>query len=418
MSGGERIFRKVALERLSSPEQLDQLMQVTNPRGWLALAAIGALLLAVVVWSFTGSIPTEAVGEGILIRSGGLSDLVVTGQGQVQAVLVSVDDVVERGQVVATLRQDELQRRIDDARARREAAIEEYRALVQFASEQRRLSARNLAQKRANLERSIEVLARDLEIVRERRQAERSLLADGLITKQTLLATEQELNAGEDRLATLRLELAGLELTRLEAEQALDEQIEARQRESDALAREVGDLQAKLEENANVVSIHDGRVLELAVEAGDVVSAGDSILTMEVTSDELMAVLFVPASDGKRVRPGMPARISPSTVKPEEYGYMLGEVSWVAEFPSTFRGMTRLLANEELVQNLMDEGPPIQIDVVLRRDPATPSGYRWSSSQGPELPISSGTLAGGSVIVRRERPINLVIPKIREELGI
>jgi len=418
VSGGERIFRKVALERLSSPEQLDQLMQVTNPRGWLALAAIGALLLAVVVWSFTGSIPTEAVGEGILIRSGGLSDLVVTGQGQVQAVLVSVDDVVERGQVVATLRQDELQRRIDDARARREAAIEEYRALVQFASEQRRLSARNLAQKRANLERSIEVLARDLEIVRERRQAERSLLADGLITKQTLLATEQELNAGEDRLATLRLELAGLELTRLEAEQALDEQIEARQRESDALAREVGDLQAKLEENANVVSIHDGRVLELAVEAGDVVSAGDSILTMEVTSDELMAVLFVPASDGKRVRPGMPARISPSTVKPEEYGYMLGEVSWVAEFPSTFRGMTRLLANEELVQNLMDEGPPIQIDVVLRRDPATPSGYRWSSSQGPELPISSGTLAGGSVIVRRERPINLVIPKIREELGI
>jgi len=289
---------------------------------------------------------------------------------------------------------------------------------VRFASEQRRLSARNLAQKRANLERSIEVLARDLEIVRERRQAERSLLADGLITKQTLLATEQELNAGEDRLATLRLELAGLELTRLEAEQALDEQIEARQRESDALAREVGDLQAKLEENANVVSIHDGRVLELAVEAGDVVSAGDSILTMEVTSDELMAVLFVPASDGKRVRPGMPARISPSTVKPEEYGYMLGEVSWVAEFPSTFRGMTRLLANEELVQNLMDEGPPIQIDVVLRRDPATPSGYRWSSSQGPELPISSGTLAGGSVIVRRERPINLVIPKIREELGI
>ena len=38
------IFRKVALERLSSPEQLDQLMQVTSPKGWLALAGLGALL--------------------------------------------------------------------------------------------------------------------------------------------------------------------------------------------------------------------------------------------------------------------------------------------------------------------------------------------------------------------------------------
>ena len=30
------IFRKAALERLSSPERLDQLMQVTRPRAWLA----------------------------------------------------------------------------------------------------------------------------------------------------------------------------------------------------------------------------------------------------------------------------------------------------------------------------------------------------------------------------------------------
>ena len=34
------IFRKVALERLSSPEQLDQLLQVTDPKGWMALGAL------------------------------------------------------------------------------------------------------------------------------------------------------------------------------------------------------------------------------------------------------------------------------------------------------------------------------------------------------------------------------------------
>jgi HlyD family secretion protein len=66
------IFRKVSLDRLSSPEQLDQLMQVTTTRGWMALAAIGALLVAVVTWAVVGSLPERVVGQGILVRSGGI----------------------------------------------------------------------------------------------------------------------------------------------------------------------------------------------------------------------------------------------------------------------------------------------------------------------------------------------------------
>ena len=157
---------------------------------------------------------------------------------------------------------------------------------------------------------------------------------------------------------------------------------------------------------------------EIPPASGDLVNPGTAILSMEVVSEELMAVLFVPASSGKQVKPGLTARISPSNVKREEYGFILGKVVWSAEFPSTSRGMLRLLANQELVNKLMKEGPPIQIDVALERDPATPTGFKWSSSRGPELEISSGTLAVGSVIVREERPISLVIPKLRKSLGI
>ena len=95
------IFRKVALERLSSPEQLDQMVQVTDPKGWLALAGLGALLLAAVLWGIWGSIPTEAQGSGILLRQGGVSDLVANASGQVQEVLVGVGDTIEKGQPVA-----------------------------------------------------------------------------------------------------------------------------------------------------------------------------------------------------------------------------------------------------------------------------------------------------------------------------
>ena len=415
---GKPIFRKVALERLSSPEQLDQLMQVTNPQGWLALMALMTLVAGGVLWGFFGSIPTEATGEGMLLRRGGVSDLVATGPGQVDDVLVAVGDVIEKGEPVANIRQEGLQRQIEDAEAKRTAVETEYQDLLRYADEQKRLSERNLAQKRANLELSIATLERELELLGERIDAQRTLLEDGLITQQTLLSTEQELNTSRDRLAGLRLELGGLELSRLETEQQLAQQIEARRGELRDLDLQLRELNASFEENVSILSPYTGRVLELMVDRGDVVQAGTSVLTMEVVSEELMAVLYVPASLGKAVQPGMEVRVSPSNVKREEYGYMIGEVVRAAGFPSTSRGMMRLLANEELVAKLMLSGPPIQVDVDLIEDPKTPTGYRWSSSSGPDLEISSGTLTFGSVVVKQDRPISLVIPKVRAAVGI
>jgi len=411
------IFRKVALERLSSPEQLDQLMQVTDPKGWLALGAMGVLLLTSLAWGVFGSIPTEASGEGILLRQGGVSSLVAAENGQVEEILVSVGDVIEKGQVVARIRQEELLRQIKDSRDKLAAARAEYQDLVRYAGEQRRLRDQDLAQQRTNLQRSVQALERQVELTRQRIASERDLLKDGLITKQTLLTSEQSLNTAEDQLASARLDLNGLELKRIEAEQQVDQQIQSREAQIRDLEIELRERQARLGEAARVVSPHAGRVLELLVDRGDVVSPGTPILNLEVVSENLMAVLFVPATAGKRVQPGMAVRIAPSTVKREEFGSILGKVTWAAEYPSTSRGMVRLLGNEALAQKLMAEGPPIQINVSLQRDPSTPSGFRWSSSTGPNLKISSGTLASGDVVVRQEAPINLVIPKLREKLG-
>lgn len=412
------IFRKVALERLSSPEQLDQLLQVTNPRGWLSLAALGALLLTGLAWGVFGSIPTEALGEGILIRRGGVSNLVAAENGQVEEILVQVGDPIRKGQVVARIRQEELLRQIQDTREKLAGIRSELQERQRLGSEQLRLRGRGLEQQRADLQRSIQAYEREVELARERVEAERDLLKDGLVTKQTVVASEQRLNEARDRLAKTRLELNSLELRRLESEQGVDQQLEGRRSEVRDLELELRERQARLEESARVVSPRDGRVLELLVGRGDVVSPGTPILNLEVASEELMAVLFVPAAAGKRVQPGMTARITPSTVKREEYGSIVGRVAWAAEFPSTQRGMTRLLGNEALVQRLMEEGPPIQVNVTLERDPSTPTGYRWTSSGGPGVTISSGTLAAGSVIVRRERPIDLIIPKMRERLGL
>ena len=64
MSLAKKLFRKSALEQLSSPEQLDRLLQVTNPKGWIALLAVWALLVMIIIWSIYYEIPTKEYGQG------------------------------------------------------------------------------------------------------------------------------------------------------------------------------------------------------------------------------------------------------------------------------------------------------------------------------------------------------------------
>jgi hypothetical protein len=61
------IYRKAALERLSSPEELDSLMQVTTPKGWLALLSLGGLMLIALSWGISGRIPTKVLGQGMIL---------------------------------------------------------------------------------------------------------------------------------------------------------------------------------------------------------------------------------------------------------------------------------------------------------------------------------------------------------------
>jgi HlyD family secretion protein len=412
------IFRKVALERLSSPEQLDQLLEVTTPIGWVALAAVGALLAAGMVWGLFGSIPTLAPGEGILLRRGGVMDLVAMAGGQVDDVLVRVGDVIEKGQRVASIRQQGLERQMLDFRAKRAVLDKEYQALAQYAREQLQLKQSELEQQRTNLQRNVASLDGSVKLLADRVAAEQKLLDDGLITKQTLLTSQEALNGARNQLASAHFDLADLQLKRRESEEAFKEQLLARSSQLRDLDSQIHELQAKLKEDVAVVSPYRGRVLELMVNRGDLVTPGAPMLNLEVVSDDLVSVLFVPATMGKRVQLGMLVRVSPSTVNQEEYGYMLGRVSWVAEFPSSVRGMTRLLANEALVNRLMALGPPIQVNVTLVADPLSPTGYKWSSSRGPTVKISSGTLASGSIIVRQDHPLRLLLPTVRERVGL
>ena len=53
------IFREKSMERVSSPEQLNDYIKVTNPGIWLTLAAIIVLLAGFIVWGIVGKLETK-----------------------------------------------------------------------------------------------------------------------------------------------------------------------------------------------------------------------------------------------------------------------------------------------------------------------------------------------------------------------
>lgn len=95
------IFRKVSLDRLSSPEQLDLLMQVTSPRSWLAFLALAMLVATAVYWAIFGQIPLQQMTTAALIPTGGIKNLVVAENGQLYAWHVAAGESVTANQIVA-----------------------------------------------------------------------------------------------------------------------------------------------------------------------------------------------------------------------------------------------------------------------------------------------------------------------------
>ena len=50
------LFRKKSIDRVSSPEQLNDYIRVTTPSVWLVLLAVILLLIGMLIWSIFGKV--------------------------------------------------------------------------------------------------------------------------------------------------------------------------------------------------------------------------------------------------------------------------------------------------------------------------------------------------------------------------
>jgi len=472
------IYREKSLERLSSPEQLDQLMQIIKPKSWLPLLSLGLVASSALLWSIYGSIPVTVEGKGVLVYPRRVMQVESESSGQLISLMVSEGDVVEAGQIIAIVDQTELQKQLQqqqDKLAELESQDEAVESLQgesvsqeQQAIEQQRLflqqrlrelqvltpelqinSGESIQQQRNSLQNQLQNAQRMAPVMAERVDAYTMLFEEGAGSREELLEAEQKFLQNQETIADLEAQIEELDVKAAEAERSHQEnlstmtELRAKLRELDSreanlaqqtlearttrekeiqdVKREIARLEVQLSNNSQIVSQYPGRILELMVSPGQVLQPGSQIanLNIERPSDQLTSITYFPVEEGKKIQAGMSVQVTPQTVKRQRFGGILGSVESVSSFPITREGAAAEIGNSEVVEGLAgQQGSLMQVTSQLEPDANTFSGYRWSSSEGPELELSSGTTTSVRVKVDERAPITFLFPILRSTTGI
>ncbi len=395
------LFRKSAIDKLASPERLDVLMQVTSPQGWIALWTTGVVLAIAVGWSIFGSLPERVPGRGLLIRGESNRSILAGGAGSIRSLSVQEGDVVEVGQVVAEIAGATVSEEVTAAQNRLDTAEREHNRVMSEAARERLTLQGSLA----DIEARLLKLQADLDAQERRLPERKESLAKQIISQNTfdqfmaqLRGLEAQVSAAQQqqRQVNQRLANIGGDVARSQ------ERLESERNSYNIMMAGVGSA-------TTVTSNFSGRIVTLPKRQGDAVRTGETVAIVEESGAALQAAFFVPAQQGPRVKVGMPVQVDLSPiVQREVYGVLLGSVSYIGQFAATPAEVLAVMGEAQAQDYL--QGGFFLVRVSLTPNPQTPSGFAWSSSEGPDQRIDSGISIVADIIVDSKRPICRVLP--------
>ncbi len=114
------IFRKAALDKISSPDQLDEVIVITPPSFWLAMTGIGSILLIALIWSIFGRIPINVSASGFYMTDSGIHVVYADNSGIVEEVFVKDGQTIKKGDLIARFSDSELTEKLSKLKQRRE----------------------------------------------------------------------------------------------------------------------------------------------------------------------------------------------------------------------------------------------------------------------------------------------------------
>ncbi len=379
------LFRKEVLEHISSPEQLDHLIHIVKPRGWIALITFLLIVFFTILWLIFGNVTTTINGQSVLMKTGGILTIASNVGGRISDITVTPGELIAKGQTIARIEQPELRNKLYLMREEAKDKKASYKEQVALYQKQ---------------EHDLQDRVSDLT---ERFNVYSDLMQRGIVTKKDYL----DIKVGLKEAATKLHELKNKRLKTMQKQQEF--------------TRNLNIMTDKLDEYTRVISPYNGRVIDVEVTYDTLVKKGTPLIHIEPsgrTVQNLEAVIFIEATHGKKIKPGMQVNISPYAIKSEEYGSMVGRVTNVSTYPATFQSMMNVLRNDELVKQLLKQGVLVAVKATLVPDKNTYSGYKWTSPGGPPVKIQSGSLGRATIVTKEQKPYTLIVPTTKKITGL
>ncbi len=412
-------FRKSALEKLSTPEKLDQLIKVTGPKAWIALITIALALGVGITWSVFGRVKTKLDVVGVVL-GGDVHEVVSTAQGQLVELKVAIGDKVKKGDIIATIQQPELSQQIEDAKAVLADRKFEMGKLLSYGNQGNHLQGEYISQTRVSIQGEIESEKKKLAFLNNQLESENGLLAKGLIVKSQVANTRQQIEASKNTIERLKGQMVQTSSQQHTLGYDLQQKVTLQNQRIAEAERTLQFLTEKYDTQKNIRSPYEGEVVEVLTDRGVVVGLGSPLFKVKNEGSPntklagLKGVLYIPSKDGKKIKKGMEALVAPSTVQPQEYGFIKSKVTYVSDFPITEKGMLTSVKNDQLAKGLLASGPLFEVHVDFEKDPASYSGFKWTSAKGPDVTIKEGTSCMGKVTIQEERPATIVVPAFKK----
>ena len=292
------IFRKSSLESISSPEQLNDYIKVTNPGVIAILAGLVAIILSVGAFAIFGTISDTVQVKGIVFPQNGVVDVMSIAGGRISDMRVKVGDFVNAGQIISIVPQDNIIKQINEMKSMDKLDIKEIDKLIsQYES---------------------------MSII--------SSPVSGLVIN--VMRTGE--NASTDK----------------------------------PIAK---------------------------------------IIKQEEYANDKQVICYIPVSVARKLSVGMEVQVSPDFAPREEYGYMQGLITSMGTYPVTPDEVSYALGGMETYNGLLPQDSSIEVRINLTVDPDSKNLIKWSNKKGENIQVSIGTGCNIMILVKKQRPIELVI---------
>jgi multidrug resistance efflux pump len=164
------------------------------------------------------------------------------------------------------------------------------------------------------------------------------------------------------------------------------------------------------------------------LQTGMEVHAGDELFTYSLTPPSLprRIPVFVDAATLQQLTEGMRVLVTPKGISRAQYGGIVGVVDEVGRLPLSGDALASVAGGRSLGTAIAQAVPnPYLVKVRLQiSEPAfclqllSRRCYSWSTNRVPPFPVRLGTQADVQITTIYRRPIEFVMPALRQALGL